>query len=530
MQVLDLLWFLGVFNFLQSMGPSDKLLIGNGKTKKQIKEGINMGKNFEITQKMKEEIQGHNGTGPAFVLFDVDCGQGKTTKTLEMIGDDGGTCLYLVPRSALLKSIENICAKKGLNNVTPMTMQTFVTLPDAVLGRYKWVIVDECQQCILDSPYNKGIVQVYRKLARAFSGTACIMLTGTDVGVAEHFKKWYGIDVLVYRNREKYATWLQGNTFGFVPNIDTVVDIICRKLAKNEKVLFFSSNIKNIDYVSEMIPAKTMAVVSRGNADAVRLCGRKRKNVNKLIDNESIPEGISVVCATKCLDTGINLKNNNPEDGLLTTIIIDELCVASALQEINRFRREEGEKIDLYFLLPTGYKVDKNYEKYEKELADYELYANNRPAWVKKHTGKRIGEKGIIYTIPGEEHPEYDVDECYATYCEYMLKTLRGDKISHYKRAVERALGWSGVDMLNAGKKTLEELVGVLLVTKAEKQMLIDLFKEMGNYRSASRLNAILKALKLPYEIQTGKSKQLPRRNGKRHECRSGWMLVRIDQ
>jgi superfamily II DNA or RNA helicase len=298
---------------------------------------------------MKEEIQNHNGDGPAFVLFDIDCGQGKTTKTLEMIGDDGGACLYLVPRSSLLKSIENKCAEQDLGNVTPMTMQTFVTLPDAVLRLYKWVVVDECQQCILDSAYNKGIVQVYRKLARAFNGTACIMLTGTDVGVAEHFKNWYGIDVLVYRNKEKRATWLQGDAFGFVPNIDTVIDIICRKLAKNEKVLFFSSNIKNIDYVSEMVPAKTMAVVSRGNADAVRLCGRKRKNVNKLIDDEAIPEGISVVCATKCLDTGVNIKS---EDGSLTTIIIDELCVASALQEINRFRREEDAKIDLYFLLP----------------------------------------------------------------------------------------------------------------------------------------------------------------------------------
>lgn len=484
-----------------------------------------MGKNFQITPKMEKEIQEHNGNGPAFVLFDVDCGQGKTTKTLEMIGADGGTCLYLIPRSGLLKSIENKCVEQDLGNITPMTMQTFVTLPDAVLGLYKWVVVDECQQCILDSTYNKGIVQVYRKLARAFNGTACIMLTGTDVGVAEHFKRWYNIDVLVYRNREKYATWLQGNTFGFVPNIDTVVDIICRKLQKDEKVLFFSSNIKNIDYVSSIVPAKTMAVVSKGNADAVRLCGRKRKNINKMIDDETVPDAISVVLATKCIDTGINIEHDD-----LKTIIIDELCIASALQEINRKRREEGEKIDLYFLLPTGYKIDKNYEKYEKELADYELYKNNRPAWVKKHAGKRIGEKGIIYTIPGEEHPEYDVDECYVTYCEYMLKTLRGDKVSHYKQAVERALGWAGIDMLNAGKRTLEELVGVLLTTKEEKQMLIDLFKEMGNYRSASRLNAILKALKLPYEIQTGKSKQLPRRNGKRHECRSGWMLVRTDQ
>ena len=477
-----------------------------------------MAKEFKITQKMKEEIQNHNGDGPAFVLFDIACGQGKTTKTLEMIGDDGGACLYLIPRSPLQKSIENICAEKELNNITPMTMQTFVTLPDAVLGLYRWVIIDECQQCILDSAFNKTAVQVYRKIVRAFRGTACIMLTGTDVGIAEHFKRWYNIDVLVYRNKEKRAMWLQGDTFGFVPNIDTVVDIICRKLAKHEKVLFFSSNIKNIDYVSSVVPAKTMAVVSKGNADAVRLCGRKRKAVNKLIDEEAIPEGISVVCATKCIDTGINLKNKNTEDGLLTTIIIDELCVASALQEINRFRRKDGEKIDLYFLLPTGYKVDKNYEKYQKELADYELYTNNRSAWVKKHTGKRIGERGIIYTVPGEEHPEYDVDECYVTYCEYMLKTLRGDKVSHYKQAVERALGWSGVDMLNAGKKTLEELVGVLLTTKEEKQMLIDLFKEMGNYRSASYLNAILKALNLPYEILTGKSKQLPRRNGKRHE------------
>ena len=140
-------------------------------------------------------------------------------------------------------------------------------------------------------------------------------------------------------------------------------------------------------------------------------------------------------------------------------------------------------------------------------------------------------ENGIIYAVPDTEGigAKLEINYALEQYYIYMVETLKSGGVVAYRNAVEKALGWSGVKMLNAGKKTLEELVGVVLATKAEKKWLIELFKEMGNYKSATYLNAILVALELPYRILTKQHKELEKRNGKRHECRSGWMLVRID-
>lgn len=487
---------------------------------------------FKITSRMEQEIREHGektGRSP-FVLLDVDCGKGKTTEALKLLARrlrPGETGLYLVPRKSLLQSIENKVNELGLSGrIVVMTHQAFTrNIPDIVVNMFAWVVVDEVQECILMAPYHNRSVEPVEKLARVFNGKGVLMLTGTDVGIAEMMEQAYGIAVLTYSDKMPYADYLQGDTFGFIPNIDTVVDVIYRKLQKNEKVIFFSSSIKEIEEVQEKLMGKTMVVISEYNKNSVRLCGRKRKNINALINEEMVPDGHSVVLATKAADVGININ-----DAGLKTIIVSELCIATALQEINRKRRDTGEKIDLYFLLPNGYRTSSNYEKFVKELKDYNLYKTDYVAWQRKHDGEYFDGRGIVCTTPGDKDANYKINVGLVAYYHYMIKTLGGSNVSNYKRAVERALGWAGVDMLNAGKKTLDELVGVKLATKEEKRWLIELFKEMGNYKSATYLNTILEALGLPYKILTSLHKELPPRNGKRHESRSAWMLVRTDQ
>lgn len=490
-------------------------------------------KYFKITPEMEQEIKEHaeKTKRSPFVLLDVDCGKGKTQASLELLARrlrPGETALYLVPRKSLLQSVVNKITKMGLEDrITVMTFQAFSkNIPDIIIKMFAWVVVDECQECILMAPYSARAAEPLKKLSRAFTGEAVLMLTGTDVGIENLMKRAYGVDVLVYRDKKGYADYLQGDTFGFIPNIDTVVDVISRKLQKGEKVLFFSSSIDNIEKIQKQLSEKTLTVVSKYNRDGKRVGGGKRKDVNDLINDEVIPKGFNVVLATKSADVGINIHDED-----LTTLIVDELCVATALQEINRKRREVGEKIDLYFLMPNGYRTSKNFSKCKKGLEDLKLYQNNFPEWRKKHANERITENGIIYAVPDENGPGAKLEINYALeqYYIYMVETLKSGGVVAYRNAVERALGWSGVKMLNAGTKTLEELVGVVLATKAEKKLLIELFKEMGNYKSAKYLNAVLAALELPYRILTKQHKELKRKDGKRRECRSGWMLVRTD-
>lgn len=488
---------------------------------------------FKITPEMEQEIKRYaeqTGRSP-FVLLDVDCGKGKTQASLELLAKRlrlGETALYLVPRKSLMQSVINKIIQMGLEDrITVMTFQAFSkNISDVIIKMFAWVVVDECQECILMAPYSARAAEPLKKLSRAFTGEAVLMLTGTDVGIENLMKRAYDVDVLVYRDKKGYADYLQGNTFGFIPNINTVVEVIYRKLQKGEKVLFFSSSIDNIEKIQKQLSEKTLTVVSKYNRDGKRVGGGKRKDVNDLINDEVIPKGFNVVLATKSADVGINII-----DDYLTTIIVDELCVATALQEINRKRRADGEKIDLYFLMPNGYRTSKNFDKCKKGLEDLKLYRNNFEEWRKKHAEERITENGIIYAVPDTEGigAKLEINYALEQYYIYMVETLKSGGVVAYRNAVECALGWCGVKMLNAGKRTLEELVGVVLATKEEKNWLIELFKEMGDYKSATYLNAILAALELPYRILTKQHKELEKKDGRRQECRSGWMLVRID-
>ena len=484
---------------------------------------------FEITLEMEKEWA---EKGERFVLFDIDCGGGKTREVLNMMKrHEDEMMLYLVPRVELLKSVENRAALVGLNNIRVMTIQDLyhvlkrLSNNALLLDAFKWVCIDEVQQCILDSPYNKSMGMTVSMLVKSFKGTL-LMLTGTDVGISDVFRQAYGINVKTYRKKEGRAKWLTTDAFAFLPNIDKVADVIHRAVLKGEKVLFFSSTIENIYKVSELITAETMAVVSKYSKHSTRLCGRKREQINKLIDEEAVPNGYGVVLATKAVDVGINI-----HDKSVTTVIVDTLEIATAIQQINRKRRNGDECVDVYFLLPNAYKISNNIKKFRKELKDYELFCNDIQAWQRKHKCERISEKGIVYAVPDEigTGVHYEIDFFYLQYIRYMFRTaLKNEQVSGYKSSVEAALGVPSVTLLSAGKKTLEELVGIKLATAEEKQWLIDLFEE--NFRSATYLNMLLVEKNLPYKIITGVHKELPSRNGKRHECRSAWMLVRIDQ
>lgn len=418
-----------------------------------------MGKEyFKVTPEMEQEWKENN---LKHILFDVDCGLGKTQAVLDLMKEHPTeSMLYLVPRIELLKSIENRAKKDGVDNIKVMTIQDLYyvlkRLPDAgfLLCGYQWVCIDEAQQAILDAPFNKTIGMTINMIVNAFKGTL-LMLTGTDVGIADVFQDAYGIEVKTYRKKEAHASWLTTNSFAFVPNIDTVVNIIDRATDKGEKVLFFSSTIENIDKVSEMISAKSMAVVSKYSKHSTRLCGRNRKHVNKLIEDEMIPENCGVVMATKCMDVGTNIRNGS-------VIIVDSLEIATAIQEINRRRREDDETVDVYFLLPNSYKISNNITKYEKELKDYALYCNDLPAWQQKHKCERISEKGIIYTVPNAvgEGAHYEVDFYYLQYIHYMFKTaFKNEKVSGYKSAVEQALGVPSVTLTAVGRKHWKNLL-----------------------------------------------------------------------
>ncbi len=492
-----------------------------------------MGKEYlEITPEMEAEWKDGE-----FVLFDYDCGSGKTTGIANWaVTHPAEGVLYLVPRKTLLQSVENKMAEVGADNVTVMTIQSLAFIPQKqfLYRAYKYICIDEMQQVVLDSPYNKNMGCTVTDIVHNFKGIT-MMLTGTDVGIEFLFKMAYGIDVKTYRKKLGYADYLTGDVFAFVPNIGAVVDIIYKKLQKNEKVLFFSSTIENIETVQSQLvdKDKSMVVVSEYSKHSDRLCGRKRKRVKELIDDEVVPKGISVVLATKALDTGVNIKNskdgNSSEDGDLNTVIIDSIEIATAIQEINRRRREDGDCIDVYFLLPNGYVLKNNREKYEEELQDYHLYQNDFEAWLTKHQGKRFSNRGIVYTEPGSDGADYKIDYAYLMYCHYMLNTsLRSNYVSDYKSAVEKAMGWASVTLPSVGKKTLEELVEYgVLSTKEEKQWLIDLFAK--KFRSATYLNMLLREMNLPYEIKTKVHVELPPVNGKRKENRSGWQLVRTD-
>ena len=481
---------------------------------------------------------------PGVHIIDAPTGAGKS----HAIGKLTGKVLVVSPRCVLVdQQTEN--EFKEHKNITVRTIQSLAYMPNPVeyiignsldfYGR-KWdaVIVDEAHDLLVSSDYDDKCIELVKIILRA---PVLICLTATNIGLEKLFR-FLGRNAIIHKYADNIRKKLCGGTFGYVPDIETAVDVINRKLKKGEKVLFFADKISQITKIMRAFlgSKEILPVVAKSNSAYKKLCKERVDEINMLVTNQKFPEGVSVVCATKVMDVGLNIR-----DDKVTTVICSMACLATLRQCMGRKRLDntKNEKVDFYCIPPTGQSLAKRKEKIEVELGKYDTYKNYYDIHLQEREGVKLDNQDIVYYTYRDGKLVEEIDYCKLVYYEYLLETVyKTPTVLEWKRLVEQMLGCQGVPMKAVKQqkteqwqyeqtmKFLNKLENGLIETKVQKEAFEYIYGD--EFKGPKAFNRLWEERGWNFHMdgsQEGKATYVTDENGKkkRKRNRDAWRVTR---
>lgn len=402
-------------------------------------------------EKIKNEIRITDEMlkNPGVYIIDAPTGMGKSQAIKEL------KCRTLVvdPRCGLVDQQTEDTFKDN-KNITVRTIQSLAYMddPQAYLNRFDVVVADEAHDLISGADYDNKMIQTARIILHA---PKLICLTATDIGLERLFAL-LGRKAIVHKYADNVTQTLAGECFGFIPNMETAIDVIDKKLKKSEKVLFFTDNTADIEKIQQfyLYDEKVLPVISKSNPKYKRLCNDREDEINKLIKSKQFPDRVQVVCATRCMDVGLNIMNQEENDETkeprVTTVICNIYELACMRQCLGRLRlnRKKGEQVDFYCVLPKSQALTKRKAKTEKLLAQFEQYQNDREKYIALREGIKLDASEIVYHTYENGQMVEKIDYCRWVYAEYLMATIyKTPTVTAWKLLVEQMLGCQGVPM-----------------------------------------------------------------------------------
>ncbi len=468
---------------------------------------------------------------PGVHIIDAPTGAGKSRAIRKL----NVPTLVVSPRRMLVDQQTEETFKDN-KNITVRTVQSLAYMPhpEEYLERFSVVVSDEAHDLIIASDYDDKCIEIVKRILHA---PVLICLTATDVGLEKLFR-YLGRSAITYKYADDIHAKLQGGTFGYVPNMETAIDVIRRKINKGEKVMFFSDKISRIKEVQMAFfyDKKILPVVSKSNAAYKKLCEDRKEEIDKMIKSQKFPEGVSVVCATKAMDVGLNIREN-------CVVICAIACQATLRQCMGRTRlnSEKGETLDFYCLPPTGQSLEQRRKKIEAALGKYETYVNQHDIYLKEHEGVKLDKKGIVYYTYRNQKEVSEIDYCKLVYYEYLMETIyKNPSQLAWKKSLEQMLGCQGIPMKSMKQKhdeqwqyeqtmELKRHMNGKVMGANEKEILKHIYhNDIGGPKAFNRIWAERGWDELHIEgDKSEKATYSVDKNGKktRHRKRNGWMF-----
>lgn len=377
---------------------------------------------------------------PGVYIIDAPTGAGKSQAIEKLTVPT----LVVTPRCALVDQQTEKTFKEN-KNITVKTVQSLAYMPhpEEYLQKFSVVVSDETHDLIVGADYDNKMIQLTKILLHA---PILVCLTATDIGLAKLFK-YLGRNAITYKYADNIHEKLKGGAFDYVPNMETAIDVIRRKVNKGEKVLFFSDRISCIKEVQRAFcyDKKVLPVVAKSNPAYKKLCKDREKDIDTMIKEEKFPNGVSVVCATKAMDVGLNIWDES-----VKSVICAVACLCTLRQCLGRKRlnSEKNERVEFYCIPPTGQSLAQRQKKIEAELGKYDTYCNNYEIYRSEREGTKLNDKEIVYhTYEGDDKVEA-VDYCQLVHYEYLMETVYKTPTQlAWKKLLEQMLGCQGVPM-----------------------------------------------------------------------------------
>ena len=478
-------------------------------------------------ENMKIKITDEMLATPGVYIIDAPTGAGKSRAVKEL----KVPTLVVSPRRALVdQQVEETF--KGHNNITVRTVQSlaYMSHPEEYLEQFSVVISDETHDLILGADYDNKMIQLTKIILHA---PVLICLTATDVGLETLFSL-FGRKAMVHKYADNVWKTLKGGTFGYIPDIETAIDTINRKVASGEKVLFFADKISQIVKIQKgfLYEKQVLPVVAKSNSAYKKLCKDRAIEIDTLIKTQKFPVGVNIVCTTRCMDVGLNIL-----DPQVTTVICSIDCLATLRQCLGRKRLDEGETVDFYCIPPKSQSLTKRKEKIEAELGKYDTYCNHYEVYKAEREGVKLSDKEIVYHTYTSGKKAEEIDFCKLVYYKYLMSTIyKTPTTLAWRGLVEQMLGCQGVQMKSMRQKRDEQwqyeqtkkLLRKKLNTKDEKKLLIEIYHE--DLKSPKAFNRLWEARGWDFRVEgdlEGEPTYVTDENGKRKKKRNrnAWMV-----
>lgn len=292
--------------------------------------------------------------------------------------EDGKICIDM-EKVDKIETIGNITVKSYQSIIKNVLNAKYLDDVEEIdLNQYKYIILDECQFFLIDADFNQGTLFAFTKIIQYYYSNAIrIFISATmeeiEQPIINNMKRLnsYAIALINHYSYTTGKDYSYLNVKYFRKDNDLIQTIANNK---DEKWIIFVSSISKGKLYQDELNKKNVS-------NSLITASTRSEDKDSITINSKFNS--NVVITTKCLDNGINIKDDE-----LCNVVIDSQNKITFIQELGRIRIniENPRKINLY--IPTKSIttfLNRVNKIYQPKFDEVKLFFNDMKAFKSKY-------------------------------------------------------------------------------------------------------------------------------------------------
>ena len=467
------------------------------------------------------------------IVANTGCGKSHFIKNVlrDYLKSQGQNCLYLLSRVRTKEQFEaELPDDDTIKFATYQTIESLVINTHPSIDNYDFIIADECHYFLDDSSFNNR-TDISLDWILGQNQATRILMTATGDGIEEYLNE----QKLMFTQYRLTGNYDQIRNLSFFWHEDQLPLLAEQIIASGNKGIFFIQSA-----------AKAYNLYQEFKDDGMFLCSSHNKDYAKYMDDTAVINLLedthfdcSILFATTALDTGTNIKDKN-----LTSIVIDVTEPVKIIQCLGRKRFvSEDDFVDVYIRGRSNMQLGGMIKKLHERAEIVHDFIKRGAVSYNNANGRNNDGTGLIFDALEDcdgDTPLFSkrINKLKYAQIRQDIKTYRemlnmGDY--GYIKYIARLLGKDEYAILEDEREQkslteyLEKLVGVPLLTQAEKEPLIQILNVRQNRHLCKSFNTLagwFEDSKLPYRLHKYSTSRMV--DGKKKNY-TAWELVKLN-